>query len=187
MNAPPPCRTVSIYAFRGDRGELGKSIRAALAQAENGNGDGPSAVECLLYAGHAGISIDSGIAIFGFNPEFGDLPLWQGMQRLRNGDAFPGDVRDDTEVFERASLAKLTPKIFDIILPEPAFRAFEETLAAERRSSRYKYGFPNGDGDCNCITWLERLALPLLSGSMGEFMRLAGWGLYSTRRFGSCR
>jgi hypothetical protein len=62
----------------------------------------------------------------------------------------------------------------------------EDKLSAERRKSRYNYGFPNGDGDCNCITWLERLALPLLSGSVDEFTGMPGFNLYPNRRFGEC-
>src|SRR5262249_14392677 len=46
--------------------------------------------------------------------------------------------------------------------PDPAFHNFQRKLSAERHKSQYTYGFPNGDGDCNCVTWLERLALPTI-------------------------
>jgi len=108
------------------------------------------------------------------------------MQRLRNGDAFPGIVVDDTQVFAEATQHRLKVQTFDVILPDPDFQDFERKLIAERTKSRYTYGFPNGDGDCNCTTWLERLALPLLSGNMDEFTGLLGFSNYPRRRFGQC-
>ena len=52
--------------------------------------------------------------------------------------------------------------------------------------SRFTYGFPDGNGDCNCVTWLERLGLPLLTGRMNELFGLPGIVSYPTRRFGEC-
>jgi len=140
----------------------------------------------LLYAGHTGVSTDSDEAIYGFNPDAGGLPICRVMQSLRNGDAFPGLVRDDTSVFAAAKRHRLKVLTFDVILAEPSFQAFESALRSEERKSQYKYGYPNGDGDCNCTTWLERLALPLLTGSMDEFTSLSGFSSYPTRRFGHC-
>jgi hypothetical protein len=136
--------------------------------------------------GHTGVSTDWDKAIYGFSPDFGQLPISQGMQRLRNGDAFPGVVVDDTQVFTEARKHRLKVQSFDVILPDPAFQDFEQKLTAEQKKSRYTYGFPNGDGDCNCTTWLERMGLPLLSGSMDEFTGLPGFSLYPRRRFGQC-
>jgi hypothetical protein len=152
----------------------------------HGVGPDPSLMECLIYAGHTGVSTDVDAAIYSFNPDLGPIPIWQGMQRLRNGDAFPGMVIDDTQVFAMATKHRLKVKTFDVILPDPAFQDFERMLMAERAQSRYTYGFPNGDGDCNCTTWLERLALPLLSGSMNEIINLTGFSAYPRRRFGYC-
>ena len=108
------------------------------------------------------------------------------MQQLLSGDAFPGVVHDDTHVFQSAKKRKRTILTFDVILPDPDFRDFENKLNDEITKSRYLYGFPNGDGNCNCTTWLERLALPLLSGKMDEFTGLPGFRDYPTRRFGRC-
>ncbi len=47
-------------------------------------------------------------------------------------------------------------------------------------------GFPNGDGDCNCTTWLERLGLPLLTGRMDDFIGLSEFSANPDRRFGLC-
>ena len=98
---------------------------------------------------------------------------------LRNGDAFPGVVTDDTQVFTDAKKLKMKVQTFDVILPVPAFQDFQQKLIAERRRSQFTYGFPDGDGECNCTTWLERLALPLLSGSMDEFTNLLGFAEFT--------
>jgi hypothetical protein len=124
--------------------------------------------------------------IWGFNPDSASTPLWQVMENLRKRLAYPGIVRDDTNVFAEASKRKLQVLTFDVILPEPAFQTFKQQLIAERKKSQYAYGFPNGDGDCNCATWLERLALPLISGSMDEYASMTVASSYPRRRFGQC-
>jgi hypothetical protein len=184
--AVPQCRIVTVHTFLGDRSSFGRRVRKALEDAKNGRGPGPSPVECLLYSGHTGVSTDSDKVIYGFKPDMGTLPTWQVMERLRNGEAFPGVVTDDTHVFAAAEAQGLTVRTFDAILPDPGFRVFQRKLAAERKGSKYSYGFPNGDGDCNCTTWLERLALPLLTGRMDEFTSLPGFVYYPSRRFGEC-
>ena len=124
--------------------------------------------------------------IWGFNPEYGNTPLSQAMQQLRSGNAFPGIVTDDTHAFRAASRNRMRVQTFNVILPGPEFQAFERRLIADRPRSQFSYGFPNGDGDCNCITWLERLALPLISGSMNEFVTMTASCSYPNRRFGQC-
>jgi hypothetical protein len=82
----------------------------------------------------------------------------------------------------------LTVLRFDNALPPASFETFRRKLAAERRhNSRYTYGFPDGDGDCNCTTRIERLGLPLLTGRMDEFVAVAGVAAEARRRFGACR
>jgi hypothetical protein len=131
--------------------------------------------------------VDSQAAvIWGFHPDFGQEPLWQVMQNLRNGQAYPGVVEDDTQVFAEARQQGMSVRTFDVILPEPAFQVFERKLLAERNKSQFTYGFPDGDGDCNCATWLERLALPLISGSMDEFTNMTASCRFPRRRFGQC-
>jgi hypothetical protein len=75
---------------------------------------------------------------------------------------------------------------FEVIVPEPRFQDFVAKLDGERKTSQYSYGFPNGDGDCNCITWLERMGLPLLTGRMNELVSLRGIAASPRRRFGEC-
>ena len=159
--SPPLCRTATVFAFRGDRARpFVTQFLQALDDEKNLRGPGPTSLNCLLYAGHAGISVDSGLTIFGFNPDGSGMPIWQLMDGLKKGDAFPGIVRDDSQVFAAARQRPLPVVSFDIILPDPQFQKFKQTLDAERRTSNYSYGLPDGDGDCNCTTWLERLGLP---------------------------
>jgi len=140
----------------------------------------------LLFAGHTGVSTDSDTRIDGFNPFGGHDPLWLVMKNLKNRLAYPGIVYDDTSVFTAAVQNGLTVLRFDVLLPQPSFTDFSRSLAAERNKSRFTYGFPDGDGDCNCTTWLERLGLPLLSGRMNEFTTVMSVAAQTPRRFGLC-
>lgn len=187
MNVLPACRIVSVHAFRGDR-TIGfrQSFFRALDDQRNGRGTGPSEIDCLLFAGHTGVSTDAKGVIWGFNPDRGTDPIWQLMNRLRSGDAYPGIVRDDTAVFQAAQAHGLTVLRFDVALSPPSYRAFRRKLTTQQKSSRYTYGFPDGDGDCNCTTWMERLGLPLLTGRMDEFTAVAGVLAQVPRRFGAC-
>jgi hypothetical protein len=186
-STPPACRTVTVFAFRGDRSRpFATAFLSALDDEKNRGGSGPTPGECQLFAGHTGVSTDGGTTLCGFNPDRGAVPVWQLMDGLKNGDAFPGVVRDDTAVFAAARKRGLTFLSFEVILPDPRFQDFKTTLDAERRKSQYSYGFPNGDGDCNCTTWLERLGLPLLTGRMNEFVGLPGMSSHPSRRFGRC-
>lgn len=186
-NTAPPCRTITVLAFRGDRSRtFAAAFLKALDDEKNRGGPGPTAIECLLFAGHTGVSTNGGTTVYGFNPDGGALPIWQWMDRLKNGDAFPGIVRDDTAVFSAARKHGLIIQSFEVILPEPRFQEWEGRLDGERKNSQYSYGFPNGDGDGNCITWLERSGLPLLTGRMDEFIGLPGIVSSPNRRFGAC-
>lgn len=187
MTPVPPCRPVTVLAFAGDHTRsFVARIFAALADGRRGRGPGPSPLECLLLTGHAGVSTDAGVTISGFHPDAGGLPAWQVVLGLRNGEAFPGIVTDDTGLFTAARQHGLAVEALEVLLPEPAFQLFVAALGRERQNSQYSYGFPNGDGDCNCITWIERLGLPLLTGRMDEFIGLPGRMSHPRRRFGRC-
>jgi hypothetical protein len=184
---PPPCRTINVVAFRGDRSRaFAVTFLRALDDEKNGRGAGPTMRDCLLFAGHMGVSTDGCTTIYGFNPDVSHVPIWQQMDHLKNGEAFPGIVRDDTAEFSAAQRHGLTVQSFEVILPDPQFLDFVSRLDGERKNSQYSYGFPNGDGDCNCTTWLERLGLPLLTGRVDELIRLPGIVMYPSRRFGEC-
>jgi hypothetical protein len=143
-------------------------------------------MDCLQYFGHAGVSTDGGATIFGFSPDDANVPAWEMIDRLRNGEAFPGIVGDDTAAFAAAATRGLASVSFEVVLPEPRFLQFLATLDSERQKSQYSYGFPNGDGDCNCTTWLERLGVPLLTGRMNELVGLRITPSNRSRRFGAC-
>jgi hypothetical protein len=105
---------------------------------------------------------------------------------LQRGEALPGLVRDDTAVFAAAARHGLAIRSFDVLVPEASFQHFQAVLGEERKQSRFSYGFPDGNGDCNGTTWLERIGLPLLTGRTSEFARLPGLVAYPERRFGEC-
>ena len=183
----PPCRTVRVLTFHGDRSRrTARTIRLALASERKGRGAGPSVIDQLLLVGHAGVSFDLGLSIFGFHPDGSGLPVWKLVDHLRSGQALQGVVRGDTAVFAAADTRGLLVQSLDVILPDPQWRSFQLALDAERRNSQYSYGLPDGDGDCNCITWLERLGLPLLTGRLTEFTGLSGFVSLPRRRFGRC-
>ena len=187
MAPVPPCRPVTILAFAGDRSRsFVARIFASLMDGRTGRGPDPSTLKCLLLSGHAGVSTDAGAIISGFHPDAGGLPAWQVVLGLRNGEAFPGLVTDDTGIITAASQQGLAVEAIDVLLPEPAFQLFVAALGRERQHSQYSYGCPDGDGDCNCITWIERLGLPLLTGRMNEFISLPGRAIHGSRRFGQC-
>ncbi|MCE9553159.1 MAG: hypothetical protein K8T91_07245 [Planctomycetes bacterium] len=186
-NVIPPCRKISVFAFRGDRSlAFASNFLKVLDDEKKGYGPGPSAQDCLLFAGHAGVSTDGNKTIYGFQPDSAGIAAWELMDRLKNGDALPGVVGNDTGTFATAQSHGLTVLSFDIVLPDPQFQNFEVQLDSERKNSQYSYGFPNGEGDCNCITWLERLALPLFTGRMDEFVSTSGVVSQLSRRFGKC-
>ncbi len=182
------CHNVRVVTFRGNRTPaFSASFLRALDDERQGRGPGPTREQCLLHAGHSGVMIDGESIINGFNPDRGSMRTCDLMDRLKMGDSFPGIVYDDTPIFiAAASVHGLKVQSFRIRLPDNAFREFRDKLDSERQSSKYSYGFPNGNGDCNCTTWLERLGLPLLTGRMDEFVALPGFNLYPTRRFGQC-
>jgi hypothetical protein len=94
------------------------------------------------------------------------------MDDLKSGNAFPGVVLDDTQVFRDAVTHGLQVHTFDVALSDLSFRAFEVALDRERVASQYAYGFPNSLSDCNCTTFLERIGLPLLTGGLNEFISM---------------
>jgi hypothetical protein len=148
---------------------------------------GPSIETCLLYAGHTGVSIDGKQTIHGFSPHPpSNRRISEVMDDLAAGLAFPGIVREDTAIFNAASKHGLNVLSFEILVPDASFAVFEHSLEKEKTGTSYTYGFPDGNGDCNCTTWLERIGLPLLTGRMKEFTSLSEITQYPSRRFGEC-
>src|SRR5687767_9317004 len=57
MSAASPCRAVTVHALRGDRRPaFVRRVLQALDDEKDLRGPGPSRIECLLYAGHTGVS-----------------------------------------------------------------------------------------------------------------------------------
>jgi len=108
------------------------------------------------------------------------------LDDLQAGKAFPGLVSNDTAVFTAAAGHGLNVFSFQVLFPDSSFDAFLQRLDDERVSSQFNYGFPDGNGDCNCITWLERIGLPLLTGLTREFASLLAISANPRRRFGEC-
>jgi hypothetical protein len=186
-NPIPRCQAIKVYAFRGDSSPAYHLyFKRKLDDERHGRGPGPLSVECLLSFGHVSLSFNGGITKYGFHPDGTGLPTWQLVNDLKVGKAFPGVVRDDTAVFAAAAAHGLNVLSFDVFFPTPQYMAFVAALDAERRASQYTYGFPNGDGDCNCITWIERIGLPLLTGRMREFVSVFGIAMRLARKFGHC-
>ena len=130
----PACRTINVVAFRGDRSRaFAAAVLGALDDEKNGRGPGASVLDCLLFAGHTGVSLDGGTTIYGFNPDGGGNPVWHLLNGLKNGDGFPGVVRGDTGVFTAAQNHGLQLLAFEVILPDPRFQDFQRALDAERR------------------------------------------------------
>jgi hypothetical protein len=188
MSAPvPPCQTVRILFFVGDRSKAAaRAFQAALDAEKIGVGTGLSELDRICVTGHAGVSLDLGSTVFGFHPDGTGLASWEAFERLKLGKALPGVVRDDSTLFASLQARGMPIRTFDVVLPDPQRRAFEMALDGERQISQHSYGFPDGDGDCNCVTWLERLGLPLLTGRMSEVAGLSGFATDPSRRFGRC-
>jgi hypothetical protein len=183
-----PCRIVTVFTFQGDRSRAFTDAfnRAMDDDRKHGRG-GPSLERYLLYAGHTGVSIDGRTTIYGFHP---DPPssrrISEVMDDLAAGLAFPGIVRNDTLRFDAATKHGLNVLSFEVLFADASFTVFEQSLRDEIKGTRYTYGFPDGNGDCNCTTWLERIGLPLLTGRMREFTSLPEITRYRSRRFGEC-
>lgn len=187
MATVPKCRIITVHTFRGDRTpQFRRQFFQSLDDERIGRGRGPTVIECLLFVGHTGLAAGGDRTIFGFNPDGGAEPVWRVMDTLRNGGAYPGIVRDDSVVFAAATTQGLRVLSYNVLLPQYGYESLRRKLSAERKRSMYRYGFPNGDGDCNCTTWVERLGLPLLTGRMDEFLAVAGVAAQTGRRFGAC-
>jgi hypothetical protein len=95
----PACQSVTVVAFQGDRTRpFVTQFLQKLDDDKKGIGAGPTPLECRLYAGHTGVSVDGGQTIIGFNPDPKGVPIWQLMDDLKQGRAFDDIVTNDTAV-----------------------------------------------------------------------------------------
>src|SRR6266446_9669683 len=115
----PVCRTVQVIGFRGGCSKpFATNFHRQLHEARSGRNQGPSLLDCVLYAGHAGISTDDSTTVYGFNPVSGSVPVWQVFDELSDGHAFPGIVTDDTPVFSAAQSRGWEVISFNVVVPE---------------------------------------------------------------------
>ncbi|MBI3759606.1 MAG: hypothetical protein HY269_07620 [Deltaproteobacteria bacterium] len=180
------CKVIKVLFFRGDRGPFGKGVYDALRSGLADPRQDPTRLDCLLWAGHTGVSFDLGKTIYGFNPDGGRLRISEVINYLESGNSLPGVVIDDTGVFQAAAARTLEVLEFDIIVPPLTFDEFEQLVNVECKGSRFRYDFPNTNGDCNCATWIERLGLPLVTGRMSELVLVADIAAKKSRQFGAC-
>ncbi|MGH9197538.1 MAG: hypothetical protein ACRD1T_17575, partial [Acidimicrobiia bacterium] len=156
-----PCKRIYLHGFLGDKDHAAiKAFRKKLADAEAGLGPNPDIVECLMIAGHVGLSFESDSPIIGFLPNPGSEPMWQVMKTLKARTSFPGKVGDDTYVFDAAKKRGLSVLKVEYVFPESEYNRLKAACDALRSSCDYEYGFP-GAGDCNCASFPARIGFPI--------------------------
>jgi hypothetical protein len=100
-NTVPPCRTITVCAFRGDRSRIfAKTFQRAIDHERHARGPGPALLDCLIRVAHTGVSTDRGTTIYGFHPDDMGVPVWQLVDGLKNGTAMsrlPSGVWQDEE------------------------------------------------------------------------------------------
>lgn len=187
-----PCRRIYLHAFRGDRSDEGmREFKQSLADNKARGASGPTAVECLLYTGHVGISFNAMSPVFGFNPNTGTTPGWEVIESLKSKDKpqepYPGYITDDTAAFVQARSRGLEYRTVEYIYPKSKYDEIREKFKAARKSTGLTYSFPGQGGDCNCATWPARIGIPIPSqnGAMRAYM--ATIGRNDVRQQGACK
>jgi len=162
--------SISIYGFRG-----AGSPKDLL---------GPNPPHPYRVTGHVGYSLDKGKTIYGFGPHVEEGTIFDAVQSLRQGKAYPGKITDDTFVFE--SVAE-SPGIGRDGLPQvvyeqriPLSRSQYEQILAEHNArgvdapmNDVLYSFPGkNEGAYNCATYPSRFGVPIpeKSGVMKDYM-----------------
>lgn len=169
----PVQRQIFLFAFLGEREEkFTDDFKSKLAAEKSGTGDGPTLVECLLYAGHAGISFSLDGSIFGFNAKCKPGQVAETLQLLKKKAGIPGVVTDDTAVFDAARARKMEVVCVEYECMEEEFESIQSAFENELESSQFVYCFPGGEGDCNCATWPAKLGLsvPEPTGMMKKYV-----------------
>jgi hypothetical protein len=163
---PTLCRKVSIHAFVGDRDEALADRCSGLVPPS------PSLEECLLYAGHAGVSFDDEPAIYGFLPSAPHLPTFEILKALKNMTVFPGVVNDHKQFFDFASANGRMVVELKYLYPAHIVTQVQATIHRQQALCALTYAFPGVVGSCNCATWLREIGLniPEPTGAMRKFV-----------------
>jgi hypothetical protein len=119
----------------------------------------PTIEECVLYAGHVGVSFTRRGPIYGFLPDTGETPPLEVVRSLKNGGVYPGKVSDDTHLFEAAAAASIQVVTVEYSYDIQTAVGIENVVLNELASTSLTYSFPGHQGDCNCVTWLARMGL----------------------------
>jgi RHS repeat-associated protein len=144
---------IEIYGFRG-------TGRAAERFIET---------EPLIYAGHVGISFDSGKTIYGFTPFAPGLSNAEIIDVLKQHKSFPGQVLDDTALFHRAQdLAEQGYRTQVYVQSIPVSKADFGRIRGQVLDEfsngpllNKRYAFPGPKGCFNCATWPSSLGIPI--------------------------
>ncbi len=197
--------TIEIYGYSGVRSINGRKL-SDMSEAEReaikaeANAEDP-----LLMAGHVAISWDGGKTVYGFTPDtstpgVAGLSVETVVQKLRNGEVIPGNVKLDNDHYEKAA-AKLAKKGWDTEVTRVVMtfdpnersaiknRTLGELEANERGEHSHGYWFPKKDtmpkdtvatngqefaGNliANCAAWLRLAGVPIPepTGRMSEYM-----------------
>lgn len=158
MSSPPSINTIEIHAFRGNRPKDNKPTRMD--------------DERLERYGHVGISFDNGTKIEGFNPlEPPDISREDFLERLDARESFPGQVKDDTELFARARGFRSKYREEKRFLDGSICLEIRERLENDRKNSAmdYKrYSLPPKErggvfepNTWNCLTYPLSLGMPM--------------------------
>jgi hypothetical protein len=136
----------------------------------------------LLYTGHVGISFDRGETIYAFSPHSPDEAPREIIARLKRGDTYPGIVRDDRGIFERAAHAAnrglvgspvylWVQRVAAPTLARIYARFLTEPLGLPLSEKRYGWLVAK-EGVYNCATWPRTLgvALPEETGQLADFI-----------------
>lgn len=163
-----PLRSVWIHAFRGKREDL-HFVDRCRGRAK----PPPSLDECLIYAGHVGVSFDGERPIYGFLPLAPHLAPEVLLDRLQQGSIFAGEVAEHTSIFDSALRHGLQVVQVEYHYRESAQQSAYEEVQAQLKNCTLTYSFPGQGGDCNCATWLGHigLQLPEPTGQMKLFVR----------------
>lgn len=185
-----PCRRIYLHAFLGNLNNTVayRAFMRLMRHHREAGTNGPNEEECLLFAGHVGISFNVLRPIYGFTPDAGGAPGYEVIATLRTKTgAYPGRVKDDTRIFDAAEAEGMDIKRITYVYPKSQYDEIVERFKQARRSTGLTYGFPNGAGDCNCATWPGRIGIPIpeQTGLMSSYMREIGDS--HERSQGACR
>lgn len=161
-------QSIWIHAFRGKRDDplfVDRCRGRVLPR--------PSLQECLVYAGHAGVSFDAERPIYGLLPAALGVEPYVLLDLLQQGSILTGEVADHTAIFDDAATRGCQIVSVEYRYLTATQQAILSKVQSQIAKCTLKYSFPGQGGDCNCATWLGRIGLdlPETTGQMRLFVR----------------